>query len=146
MSNKVYSITEALCELMRDNWSQLGLTGREDVYYGDQPRYPRTPSIAVDSGPTTKSLNQIGMHAEETYLRYILIFHSPIQSLQMTEQEIDQHAETVADLLEQNRSLGGLVIHSHVTAIEPGLTERGGTLLKTTRLTWTGISKTRIGA
>lgn len=145
LSDKISVITQAYVDLLRSKWEELGLAGPEDVYYGDQARYPRTPSIAVFNSSLERQLSQTGMQARVSVSTWIMIFHMPLKDASAAQKETDEYAEKVEQILHSDRKLGGLLIHSHVARNEPGAAERGGTLLRATRLSVSGLSQTRIG-
>lgn len=145
MSDKFSAVVQAVIDLLKANWESLGFPTDNDIYYGDQARYPRTPSVSVQGGSLTRQLNELGARSLNDMSVYIMIFHSPYANLEVSQKETDQFAEGIETLLHNNRTLGGLIIHSHVSSNEPGVAERGGTLLRATRLTLSCTSKTTIG-
>lgn len=144
-TDKPSQVVQYMVDYLRDNWENINLNSPDDVYYGDQFRYPRWPSIAVQTANMRRSLNAVGSHTNNDFQLYILIFHGPLQNEQITERESMEYAETVMDLLHADRSLGGQMVHSYITVAEPGVAERGGAAVRTTRLTWEGLTKTRLG-
>jgi hypothetical protein len=143
-SDRISEITLGVVDLLKSNWEELGLPGPEDVYYGDQSRYPRTPSVAVQINTLIRELNQTGIQTLNEIGLFVLIYHSPYANMEVSQKETDLFAEGIETLLHNNRTINGLLIHSHVSNHEPGVSERGGTILRTTRLTLTGVSKTMV--
>jgi hypothetical protein len=117
--------------------------GFEDVFFGDQDMVPRTPAIAVDPLRLDREIQGImsGGMTKNTFLIYVFVYHAPIQNGQVTRQESDQLADAVQNVLHQDLTLGGLIIHGFCTMSESGVAHRGGSMLRTHRITWTGISK-----
>lgn len=136
-------IVQALIDLLVLNKTSLGI---EDVYYGDQNRIPKVPSISVQPGDKSRVFTQTGLHTTIGLPVYIIIFHSGIRDLQVTNKANDVLAEAVETLLHADITLGGLVISSLVESVEPGFANRGKEYFVTHRLTWNGLSKKRIGA
>lgn len=136
-------IGQYIIDLLQDKWNDIPLADKDDVYYGEQSRYPRTPAIAVVVGAATRTLTQTGMQATIEFPVVILVMHSPIQNIEKTAKENTEQAERVIDILDVDKTLGGLVVHGMVETIEPGQTMRGE-LLAATRLSWNGFSKLHI--
>lgn len=120
--------------------------GLQDVWYGDQNLIPRYPAVAVEAGPFDRTLAGIGGKGRtENRIRVLLLLYlAKIADVQVTKKQTDELAERIMDKLHEDITMGGLVIHGFVTTIEPGYATRGGTLMRTTRVTWEGLSKTGI--
>lgn len=145
LSDKISILTQGYVDLLRSKWEDLGLTDPKDVYYGDQARYPRTPSLAVQAGNIRRDLNETAVQTLNELTMFIMVYHSPFSNPEKSQKEADEYAEKVEDIVHANRTLDKKLIHAHVSNHEPGAAERGGTLLRVTRLTITGLTKTRVG-
>ena len=135
-------VTQALVDLLISKWMDIGLASQDDVYYGDQFKYPRFAAIAVEAAPVDRDLQQTGLQQRITFTHYFLIYHGSIRDLEGNRKEADQLTHRTITVLNQPevRQLDGLIIHGHVDTVEPGYANRGGALLVTDRLTWTGLS------
>ena len=125
------------------------------IFYGDQSRIGITPTICVESGVSVRRLGGIATHGrtENELTTYVIIYYGKVDSNQETKLASDQLGKTVAKYLDTNTTLerdgdGGIVIHGWVTEIDPGYIskDKGNTLYHAVRLTWTGKSKTILGA
>jgi hypothetical protein len=145
LTSKISEVNQALVDLLKESWNEIGANGPDDIYYGDQAKYPRFPSFAIEVGDRANTLYQTGLQTEVEFRAFIMIFHAPIANISSTKKERDELSESVEDIVHTDRRLGGLVVHGHITRIEPGIADRGG-LMHTTRLTWEGQSRARIGA
>lgn len=134
-------VAQALVDLVRKDWSNIGFPTKDDIYYGDQERYPRFPSLAVEPAPTERQLYQTGLQEKIDFTMYLLLFHGPIATTSDRRKETDTLAQSVVDQLHTDRKLGGLVVHGHPTNVEPGFFARGGAMLVAHRITWTGTSR-----
>lgn len=114
----------------------------EDVFFGDQQLIPKTPSVAVEPGPMARELTGLPFRTDNTFTVFLIIYHSKVQGSQITRKECLEYAEAIMALLHTNKTMGDNVIHGYVTSIDPGYATRGGTLMMSTRLTWSGLSKT----
>ena len=149
-------VAQRILALLNDNKVAL-VTEDGQILYGDQKRIGTTPTLCVESGLTNRSLAGIGGRGrtENDLTCYILLYYAKVDTNQVTRLDSELCAEAVAYLLDQNVILeregdGGIVIHGYVSAIEPGYSYKGGAqannLYHSVRLTWTGKSKTILGA
>ncbi len=118
--------------------------GLEDVWLGDQTKLPRTPSVAVEPGESRRELNGAPRRTENTFILYLMIYHNKLQDSQVTRLEAQQFSEVVESFIHADPRLGGLVIHSLVTANESGYANRENTLLVTNRLTLEARDQTQL--
>lgn len=138
-------VWQALVDLLRTKWIDIPLNQPDDVYLGEQSRYPRTPAVAVVMTTTNRVLTQTGMQATISFNGYALVIHAPIQNVSFTNLEVAKQTENIVDILDGDKSLGGLLVHSFVVSSEIGvLGTGGGELMITTRLTWAGFSKLHV--
>ena len=121
-----------------DNREPLRLA---DVYYGDQNLLPRTPAVCVQPGGWLRELAGAPRRIDQTTQVYIIVYHNSIQDTQANELEVGQFAEAVAKFVDDDSPCGGLVIHSFITAFEPGWRTLGTSKYRSTRLTWTGLTR-----
>lgn len=137
--NDVYCAT--VTELLVAHRIKLGLT---DVWVGDQERLPRTPCVAVEPGPKTRSLNAVPRRYEVIFEAYVLVYMERIQDTQKNVRQSLELAEAIEAVLHEDETLGGLVITSYVSDSTPGYVIRGGTLLSVVRLTFRAMSQRRL--
>lgn len=132
LTDKISTIGQYLFDLLDANRVDLGLKG---VWYGDQEKIPETPAVCVEMGPKNGELNGVPRRRLVVIDAYIILYHERIQDEQENQRQSELKAEQVEDLLHQDDTLGGLVIHSMVTTSEPGYVQRGGAKVKASRLT-----------
>ena len=133
-------VTQALVDLLKGDWDTLGTPSKKDIYYGDQPLYPRFPSLAVESQPQNRNLNQTGLQQRIQFTMSIMALTGGLKGMEERRKSADEFAERVVTRLHTDRTLGGIVIHGHATSVEPGFVTRGGSLLVAHLITWEGIS------
>lgn len=126
--------------LVEDEKASLSL---EDVWYGDQQLIPRTPAVTIEPGRVDTTLNNTGMQATHEFEVELLVYHSELLEVNTTRLECIQLGESIRDLLNSDKQMDGHVVHGHVSRFEPGYATRQ-VLLQAVRLTWNGMSKTRI--
>ena len=120
-----------------------------DVYYGDQERLPRTPSICVESGDRPRNLAGVPNMTENVFTHFILVYHNPVAELQQTRKDVDHLAYQIEHWLHQDLQLkdsGGnpRLIYGFVINHESGFTFKRETLYRTARLTFQGKNKTSL--
>jgi hypothetical protein len=138
--------------LLEDNHDEL-VTPDGRIFYGDQNLIPVTPTLCVEPGTTSRTLAGVPRRTENQLTCYLLWYYAVVDSNQTTKPASDVGAEVVARYLDQNPTLeregdGGVVIHGFITDIDPGYSLRGNqkNLYHAVRLTWTGKTKTMLGA
>jgi hypothetical protein len=155
LANYPSEIATRIFDLMDYGPNKLALLGPEgSLFYSDQDKLPTTPTCCVEAGPTTRPLMTVTPSGtvENTHECYILLYHGVVQSLETTKLESEQIAERIVKFLDSNTQLldaFGLdpkVIHGWCVGIDPGYSVKSGTLVRATRITWNGKSKTRLGA
>jgi len=147
-------VAQRILALLND--SAVTLFGNDyQVLYGDQSRIGITPTVCVEAGGTGRDLAGVPSRVENIHVCYIIIYWAKVDSNQQTKLDSERCGEAVVALLDQNLTLerngdGGIVIHGFVTSIEPGYRARGqqnaSNLYYAVRLTWTGKTKTMLGA
>jgi hypothetical protein len=138
--------------LLQDN--KVALLGTDaQILYGDQSRVGVTPTVCVESGPTVRALAGVPRRTENDLITYILIYWAKVQDNQLDKLQAEQCAEGIVRYLDTLPTLersgdGGILIHGYVTGVEPGYSykNQGKTLMHAVRLTWTGKTKTMLGA
>jgi hypothetical protein len=113
------------------------------VYYGRTEKIPDYPAICVEGGTKRRALSGEGASrkfaidlAVELY-----VYFGTIDSAQENTRENELLTERVEDVLHQHFSLDGAVIFGFVTRIEPGVSYRGETMVKVSRITWEARSR-----
>jgi len=138
-TDRVSVVCQAIYDLLIANSVALGI---EDVWLGDQALLPHTPAACVVPGPLTRELTGMPNRTDNNMTAYVMIYHSILQNQEVTEMEAIQVSEAVMSLLHQDLSLGGTVIHGYVRTIEPGYSNKARSWYRSSRVTWTGLTKT----
>jgi hypothetical protein len=140
MTDSLVTLAKYVFEKLDDAKAQLKL---EDVYYGDQAKIPRTPTVCVEPGTKRRNLEGAPRVTRNTMDVMLLVYLMKIGgTTQTTRQEVDEIAESIEGFLHTDPQLNGLAIHSYVTLLESGYADRGGTLFRTARLTFEVDTKT----
>jgi len=141
LTDNLVVVGEALESYLESGKDGLGI---RTVWYGPDELIPETPAITVAPDGKTRTIIETGHMTYNDFTVTITIYHARLGDPAVTRKECDQMAEAVEDYLHSNIKLGGLVYTSLVKTLEPGTARRANVILKATRLTWVGRSKTRI--
>jgi hypothetical protein len=134
------AVADAMFELLESTRGPLGIV---DVWYGDQRLFPHTPALCVVLGSTDIELVGAPRRVQDTYNIQLKLYHGKIAEVQELERECNVRAELVRSFIDNYDSgrLGGLVIDSMVTSIEPGFANIRDNWYKTSRINWSGMSR-----
>lgn len=149
MTDSLDAVTQYVVDKLRANAAVLKSSSNvvvdaADIYFGDQDKMPRTPSICVDPGNRRRDLQGVSFRTDNNFTIYILVYHSKVQDNELTRKEAQQISEAVETLLHLDPQLGGLVIHSYCSLNESGYVYRQNTMYRTNRVTFEPYSKTRL--
>jgi len=138
LTKSLSEFSAAVEEILTDNKATLGL---EDIFYGDQALVPRTPAVAIEPG--TKDVGEPNpfRRVDATITVYIIVYHATFGSPQDNRRDADTLAEAIEDLLNNASQMDGLVIHSYVSRVESGYASKNNTIMRSSRLTFTGLTK-----
>jgi hypothetical protein len=143
LTNSEVACALYLQDLLETNKVALGV---RDVFYGDQVRIPYSPAICVETGRKERALNGAPRRTEITLNVHLLVYHAPIEDGQVTRLQNDLLDEAIETLihLEDNRTLGGLVVHGMVVAIEPGYQIKAGSTYRASRIDYQATSQVQL--
>jgi hypothetical protein len=114
----------------------------QDVYYGNQVMFPRTPCVVVEPDTKNATIRNAPRGTLNTFRVLVLIVHSKVQDSQVTRDEADALAEaletefhravykTLPDGIGQDR-----VVHQFVVRVESGFVNRQNSDFMTTKIT-----------
>jgi hypothetical protein len=122
----------------------LAASGIQAVTYGDQEKIAVTPTVCVEPVEKARDYNGAPRRTLVTFEVYVLIYHGALQSVQDNRKETDDLAEAVETQLHSDPTCGSLVVSSLVSNLSSGVANKGGTLLRATRLTFTAQSQIQL--
>lgn len=136
-------VVQAIVNKLESHKADLSL---QDIWYGDQTNIPRTPAVAVEPAPFRRDLSGIGGkgRTDNTIQVYLIVYLNSMKNVQDTRKDADVLSENIMDVLHEDITMGGTVIHGFVQLIEPGYLYRNNVLMRSARITWQGMSKTLI--
>lgn len=133
------AVTEKVHGLLSFRKAELGIA---EVYYGDQTLIPVFPAVVLESYPKDRTIRVT--HKFDLTIRVgITIYHDKVQSTTVTKKEAEELAEAVEAVLQEDMTMGGLVLFGFVTRVEPGVAIRQREMIRASRLTWEGRSKVK---
>jgi hypothetical protein len=114
------------------------------VMYGDQDKVPQVPLVCVEPSEKARDLVGAPRRTEQVFELFILIYFGGLQDTQLNRQQTDQIAEAVETRLHQDSKCAGLVYESHVSRVTSGVANKGGSLMRATRLTFNARSRVQL--
>lgn len=144
-------LTQYIVDKLRTNYALLiaAVTGvavpsPDDIYYGDQDKLPRTPSVCVEPLDTGRTLQGVSYRADNEFTWSIFVYHDKFQDNQLTRKECQQVAEVIVTLLHQDPQMGGNAIHSFAPSNESGYVFRAKTQYRANKISYSASTKTRL--
>lgn len=116
--------------------------GIQDVWYGEQRKIPRTPTIEIIPGQKVRSLAGAPRRVANAFECFIMIQAGMVQDTQLNLHLAGQLAESVEAVIHADPTLGGICINCLVVRTEFGVAERSSTEYRAARLTVQGESRT----
>lgn len=146
LDHRIWIITNAIYDLIKDNEGPLGLN-----YVGkyDEKRLPRYPSVVVSPGDRTKILGNITspptFNVELSVALWV--YHGDMTVPHSTRNEEDlKLVDKIEEVLEEDHTLGGLVIFGYIITQVPGIVQPAASkseIIAGTRMDWVALSKKR---
>src|SRR4051812_41667019 len=131
-------VCEYIFNMLEINKGRLGL---EAVYYGDQNKIPVTPAACVEPDEKPREYKGAQRMTRVSLHLYVLVYHSKVQSPQQNRRDADIMAESIETLIHADATLGGLVIDGMCTAVSSGYANRGGTMMRASRIAYEAHSQ-----
>jgi len=125
--------------LIETNKDSLGIA---DVWYGEQRKIPRTPTVEVIPGQKVRNPAGAPRRVDNGFECYIMIAAGIVQDTQLNLHLAGELAESVEAVIHADPTLGGICINSLVVRTEFGVAERSSTEYRAARLTVQAQSRT----
>lgn len=141
LTDDIVLVAKALQKIIEDNKRALGI---KDVFYGDQDRIPRSPGLCVETGETNRELNGAPRRVLVKMTVYLLVYHNALKAGAAGQrEENDALAKAVQTEIHknENKDLGGLIIHGYCTNAEMGYLQKQDSLWQVTRITHESTSQ-----
>lgn len=141
LTDNIVTVADAVKARLESNATSLGLKG---VWYGETKLIPYTPAVSVNVNYKNRELIQTARTTKVTFELEIYIFHSALDAPGVTKRDCDLKSEEVEAVLHTEPTYGGILIHSFVYNTAPGYYQAGAKMLRTSKIRWQGVSKTRL--
>jgi hypothetical protein len=136
-----YAFNQYVMGVLTANKTTLGLF---DVFYGDQNLLPGSPVVCVEPDTKATELKNATRGVDVYFRTYVLVYVSFVASPEDNRKAADQLAEAIETLLNADAQCGGLVIHSMVEELTSGYATKSGTIVRASRILFTGRSVSRL--
>lgn len=113
-----------------------------DVWYGEQHKVPRTPTVEVIPGEKVRNPAGAPRRVENTFECFVMVLAGQVQDVQLNLHTAGQLAESIETVLHADPTLGGIVINALVARTEFGVATRSSTQYRAARLTVRAESRT----
>lgn len=113
-----------------------------DVYYGDQDKIPRVPSVCVEPSSKNRTLQANQYVMQNEMLVHILLYHSA-DEVQRARKQADELGEAIESLLHSDPQMSGTLVYGFCPTFESGYKYRGTTLYRSVLITYNGTTKQR---
>lgn len=114
------------------------------VMYGDQEKIPVTPMVCIEPSEKRRVLNGAPRRTQVDFEIFVLIYFGSIQASEFNRRGADELAEVVEAKLHKDPSCGTYVVDSQVSNLSSGVANKGGALLRATRLTFNARSQVQL--
>lgn len=140
LTDSLVSVSNYVLSLLQDpTWMTANNVAQ--VLYGDQDKIGPVPLICVEPSQKERQLNGAPRRTEVDMEINVIIYFGILQDNEANRKGADQLAEAVEARLHSNSTCGSLVIHSMVSNLSSGVANKGGSLYKAARLTFTAKSQ-----
>lgn len=143
LSAKTTEIANAMYDLINSNAGPLGLN-----YVGkyDEKRLPKYPSVVVSPNDKVKQPRAMNTFLIDVSLS-LWVYHGDMTVPHTVRSEADlELVESIEELIEQDYTLGGLVIFGYIATEVSGIvqpTSRKSDVIAGTRMDWVAMSQRR---
>jgi hypothetical protein len=137
-------VAKAIYTLLSGRKVELGI---DEVYYGDHNNIPVGKAITVTPGNKRRELAGVsgpggrGMNNMEILL---LVYFSILDDEASARYAVDLTAENVEDILHEDTTLNGIIIHGFVSDWIPGVIHKPGSQFRVVQLNYQAKTKTNI--
>lgn len=138
-SDSLNEVAKAIHAIITAEQGSLGL---KDVWYGEHDTIPKTPAITVEPVKKDVEVAQTGHKVRNDFQIRFMLFYSALTGPQMQVEDCLELAESVENLINDDFTVGGLLIYSYVTGLTNGYTRRSNVIMRATEIDWSGFSTT----
>ena len=137
-------MAKAIVEILIEHKGELGL---DEIYYGDHNNIPVAKAIAVTPGTKRRELAGVagpggrGMNEMQIVL---FLYYSVVEDEATAREAVDTLAEDIEDILHEDTTLDGIIIHGFVNEWIPGVVHKATSMFRVVQMNYAARSKTNI--
>lgn len=115
------------------------------VYYGDQAKLPKRVTVCIEPNTKQTTLKNAQRGVTREFEVFVLVYYTSLnQPGQLNRVDADMIAEELEEHLNANPQMDGKVVHCMVTEVASGYSTKDGTIVKSSRLTFSGMTTDRL--
>lgn len=129
------------------NKANLGLDADSFVAYGDHNNVPGGKAVTVSAGTKNRELAGVAGPGGRTLNQMevvVTVYYMKTEDEASARLTCDQLAENVEELLHQDTTMGGIIIHGFVNQWVPGVIVRETSMFRVVQLHFVGQTKTNV--
>lgn len=143
LTDSLVTMSYYVLGLLQDaTWMQQN--GVTQVLYGDQEKVGQVPLICVEPSQKSRQLNGAPRRTEVDMEINVIVYYGILQDNELNRKGADLLAEAVEARLHSDSTCGSLAIASLVSNLSSGVANKGGSLYKASRLTFTTNSQVQL--
>jgi len=146
-THKTTIVALAIRDIIKANRAVIGLDDNDFVAYGDHNNFPTGKAVTVTSGTKRRTLAGVtgpGGRTLNNMEVVISIYYSVLENEETARLAVDVMAENVEDLLHEDTTVGGIIIHGFVQEWVPGILYRETSMFRVVQLHFVGQTKTNV--
>lgn len=146
-THKSTVLAQAIVQKIKDNKVAVGLDADSFVEYGDHNNIIGGKAVTVASGTKDRELAGVagpGGRTDNFMEVVITVYYMKTEAEATARLTCDQIAENVEDLLHEDTTMGGIIIHGFVRQWVPGIITRESSMFRVVQLHYRGRTKTNV--
>lgn len=146
-THKSTVLAQAILQKIKDNKLAVGLDADSFVDYGDHNNITGGKAVTVQAGTKNRDLAGVaGPGGRTLNLLEVVVtaYYMKVEGEATARLACDQLGENIEDLLHQDTTVGGLIIHGFVRQWVPGVIMRETSMFRVVQLHFVGQTKTNV--
>lgn len=146
-THKSTVLAQALLQKIQTNKVAVGLDADSFVDYGDHNNILGGKAVTVSAGTKNRELAGVSGPGGRTLniLEVVItVYYMKTEAEASARLAADQMAENIEDLLHQDTTAGGVIIHGFVRQWVPGVIVRENSMFRVVQLHYVGQTKTNV--
>lgn len=148
-THKLEVVAQRIKDLITANKVPLTI---DAIWYGDQSQVPNGRTVCIEPVTVNRVMSGAPDMVQNNFVVVVIVYLEKVGELQALRTECNVLAEAIEDLLHSHLDLddnahtanSDIVVHGFVSENLSGYAYKQNRLVRSSRLTWTGISKTSL--